>query len=96
MGYYFRQQHELLLVATRGNIPSPETENRPPSVIEIWYPRVAPNDGYYTVNVAVPFNDLFACMRQQMHCQYGAETPLPLPRHDDKQMSLFFDHAATM
>jgi N6-adenosine-specific RNA methylase IME4 len=34
MGYYARQQHELLLIATLGNLPTPEPENRPPSVIE--------------------------------------------------------------
>ena len=33
MGYYFRQQHELLLVATRGKIPAPAAEDRPSSVI---------------------------------------------------------------
>ncbi len=33
MGYYFRQQHELLLVATRGTIPTPAVEHRPSSVI---------------------------------------------------------------
>ncbi len=33
MGYYFRQQHEILLVATRGNIPAPAAVNRPSSVI---------------------------------------------------------------
>jgi N6-adenosine-specific RNA methylase IME4 len=33
MGYYARQQHELLLVATRGSLPVPEPSNRPPSVI---------------------------------------------------------------
>ena len=32
MGYYFRQQHELLLIATRGNPPAPAPENRPASV----------------------------------------------------------------
>lgn len=32
MGYYFRQQHELLLVGTKGNIPVPEPANRPRSV----------------------------------------------------------------
>ena len=32
MGYYFRQQHELLLVATRGSIPTPTPEHRPASV----------------------------------------------------------------
>lgn len=33
MGYYFRQQHELLLVATRGELPTPGPSDRPPSVI---------------------------------------------------------------
>ncbi len=33
MGYYFRQQHEILLVATRGKIPAPAAEARPSSVI---------------------------------------------------------------
>lgn len=33
MGYYFRQQHELLLVATKGNLPTPLPENRPSSVL---------------------------------------------------------------
>ncbi len=32
MGYYFRQQHELLLVATKGKMPPPEPANRVPSV----------------------------------------------------------------
>ena len=34
MGYYFRQQHELLLVATMGNPPVPDVANRVSSVIE--------------------------------------------------------------
>jgi N6-adenosine-specific RNA methylase IME4 len=33
MGYYFRQQHELLLVAARGSLPVPEPSNRVSSVI---------------------------------------------------------------
>jgi len=33
MGYYFRQQHELLLVATKGKPPTPAPGNRPPSVV---------------------------------------------------------------
>jgi len=32
MGYYFRQQHELLLVAGRGELPVPEPSARPASV----------------------------------------------------------------
>lgn len=39
MGYYFRQQHELLLVATRGAPPAPLPAHRPPSVFA--YPRGA-------------------------------------------------------
>lgn len=33
MGYYFRQRHELLLVATRGAPPAPAPEDRPESII---------------------------------------------------------------
>lgn len=33
MGYYFRQQHELLLVCKQGNLPAPEPSRRPPSVL---------------------------------------------------------------
>ena len=33
MGYYFRQQHEILLIATRGKIPAPAAEAGPSSVI---------------------------------------------------------------
>lgn len=35
MGYYFRQQHELLLVATRGDLPTPGPSDRPPSIIRV-------------------------------------------------------------
>lgn len=35
MGYYARQQHELLLICTRGNLPVPEPANRPRSVMRI-------------------------------------------------------------
>lgn len=34
MGYYARQQHELLLIGKRGNLPVPDPEDRPSSVIE--------------------------------------------------------------
>jgi N6-adenosine-specific RNA methylase IME4 len=33
MGYYFRQQHELLLVGKRGELPAPAPGNRPSSLI---------------------------------------------------------------
>jgi N6-adenosine-specific RNA methylase IME4 len=34
MGYYFRQQHELLLVGKKGALPVPDPEDRPSSVFE--------------------------------------------------------------
>ena len=34
MGYYARQQHELLLIATLGHLPVPEPDVRPSSVID--------------------------------------------------------------
>lgn len=33
MGYYFRQQHELLLVAVKGELPTPAPADRPSSVL---------------------------------------------------------------
>jgi N6-adenosine-specific RNA methylase IME4 len=33
LGYYVRNQHELLLVAMRGNLPAPLPAQRPPSVV---------------------------------------------------------------
>jgi N6-adenosine-specific RNA methylase IME4 len=33
MGYYARQQHELLLIGTRGSLPVPAPEQRPSSVV---------------------------------------------------------------
>lgn len=34
MGYFARQRHELLLIATKGNVPKPAPADRPDSVIE--------------------------------------------------------------
>lgn len=33
LGYWFRNQHEVLLVGARGDMPSPLPRNRPPSII---------------------------------------------------------------
>jgi len=35
LGYYFRQNHELLLIGKKGSIPTPDPENRPDSVVSI-------------------------------------------------------------
>ena len=33
MGYYVRNQHETILIATRGNMPAPDPANKPVSII---------------------------------------------------------------
>jgi N6-adenosine-specific RNA methylase IME4 len=60
MGYYARQQHELLLICTRGDLPAPEPENRPPSVQRI--PRdpehsVKPQEFYALIEAMYPEYD---------------------------------------
>ena len=54
MGYYFRQRHELLLVATRGGLRAPAPPDRPDSVIE------APR-GQHSAKPAI-VHDLIAAM----------------------------------
>ncbi len=56
MGYYFRQQHELLLVAVRGNPPTPSPADRPSSVFS--YPRgqhsAKPHEVYELIEAMYP------------------------------------------
>ena len=50
MGYYARQQHELLLIATRGDLPVPEPSNRPASVLRSSRTQHSRKpDEYYTI-----------------------------------------------
>lgn len=65
MGYYARQQHELLLIAVRGHIPTPEPSDRPPSVIQA--PRtehsVKPDVFYTLIEAMYPgrrYGEMFA------------------------------------
>lgn len=57
MGYYFRQQHEILLVATRGSLPAPEPEARPSSVISASRGKhsAKPAEVYELLEVMYPF-----------------------------------------
>jgi N6-adenosine-specific RNA methylase IME4 len=56
MGYYFRQQHELLLVAVRGTPPTPLPANRPASIFS--YPRgehsSKPHEVYEVIEAMYP------------------------------------------
>lgn len=54
-----------------------------------WYPKPAKNEGYTTVNVAVPFEEFRIKLWEQMHRKFGTEEPLPLSRLETNQMLLF-------
>lgn len=76
MGYYFRQRHELLLVATKGEPGVPAPENRPPSVIE--HPRgkhsAKPPQVYEIIEAmypAAPKIELFARNQRDGWEQWG-------------------------
>lgn len=77
MGYYARQQHELLLICTRGNLPVPEPHNRPRSVIRI--PRdpehsAKPTEFYGLIELMYPEYDrieLFARNRREGWAAWG-------------------------
>jgi N6-adenosine-specific RNA methylase IME4 len=59
LGYYVRNRHELLLIATRGNFPCPQPANRPSSVIEA--PRRKhsrkPDEAYEMIERMYPASD---------------------------------------
>jgi len=45
-----------------------------------WYPKVAQNDGYKTINCAVPWPILKAAVAEQMHRHFGDGVACPLPK----------------
>ena len=60
-----------------------------------WYPKPAANNGYTTVNVAVPFQEFRIRLWEQMHRKFGCDNHLPLPKMESKQGVLSFDHAVS-
>jgi N6-adenosine-specific RNA methylase IME4 len=82
MGYFFRQRHELLLVATHGSPPMPHPGERPPSVIES--PRGAhsekPIETYEFIErmyPELPKIELFARRPRGGWACWGNEAPSP-------------------
>lgn len=56
MGYYFRVQHEILMIATRGNLPVPVPDARERSVISIPYSKhsAKPHEFYGIIEKMYP------------------------------------------
>jgi N6-adenosine-specific RNA methylase IME4 len=81
LGYFVRNQHELLLVATRGEIPCPLPANRPSSVIEA--PRREhsrkPDEAYALIEQMypeLPKIELFARQARDGWARWGNEAEL--------------------
>jgi len=78
MGYYVRQQHELLLIATKGNPGTPDPPNRPSSVFLL--PREVhskkPDHVYGMIETMYPgrkYIELFARKKREGWASYGNE-----------------------
>jgi N6-adenosine-specific RNA methylase IME4 len=96
-GYYVRNQHELLLIATRGDLPAPLPAQRPPSVISS--PRREhsrkPDEAYALIErmyPELPKIELFARHARQGWACWGNEAPAPAskpsPKEDDNLVLL--------
>ena len=79
-GYYFRGQHELLLVGKRGKMPVPGESDRPPSVLHS--PRrkhsQKPHEVYIIIEALYPsqkFLELFARSKRAGWTSWGDEIP---------------------
>jgi N6-adenosine-specific RNA methylase IME4 len=82
MGYWFRNQHELLLVGTRGNPPVPAPENRFPSVIRVRREDHSkkPDIVYEMIEKMLPegkYLELFARQQRTGWTAWGNECDLP-------------------
>jgi len=80
MGYYFRQRHELLLVATRGSVATPAPSDRPDSVIEAKRLKHSAKPGvlYEMIERMYPRltkGELFARQAREGWLRWGFEAP---------------------
>jgi|ETNvirenome_6_85_1030632.scaffolds.fasta_scaffold18740_3 N6-adenosine-specific RNA methylase IME4 len=82
MGSYARQQHEILLIAKRGALPTPEPSNRPSSVVEA--PRLehsAKPEVFYELieqmYPGVPKVELFARQQRDGWAVFGNQAVAP-------------------
>lgn len=80
MGYYFRQQHELLLIGTRGSHNTPPPPSRPSSVLE--GPRTRhsakPESAYEAIERMYPERtkiELFARIARPGWTRWGFDAP---------------------
>lgn len=79
LGYWFRGQHELLLLGVRGKVPAPRPENRPSSWINA--PRRAhsqkPDEAHAVIEQMAtgPYLELFGRQTREGWTVWGEEAP---------------------
>jgi N6-adenosine-specific RNA methylase IME4 len=88
LGYFVRNQHELLVVATRGDIPSPAPAARPPSVITASRRehRRKPDEAYELIErmyPELPKIELFARSAREGWAARGNQVPAEVTVPDD-------------
>jgi N6-adenosine-specific RNA methylase IME4 len=80
LGFWVRNQHELLIIARRGDMPTPAFENRPPSVIQAARREHSrkPDEAYELIERMypdLPRIELFARSRRTGWNVWGNEAP---------------------
>jgi N6-adenosine-specific RNA methylase IME4/ParB-like chromosome segregation protein Spo0J len=88
LGYFVRNQHELLVVATRGDIPSPAPAARPPSVITASRREHSrkPDEAYELIErmyPELPKIELFARSAREGWAARGNQVPAEVTVPDD-------------
>jgi N6-adenosine-specific RNA methylase IME4 len=84
LGYFVRNQHELLIVAARGGMPSPLPANRPPSVISASRREHSrkPDEAYELIErmyPELPKIELFARSAREGWTAWGNQVPTAVP-----------------
>jgi N6-adenosine-specific RNA methylase IME4/ParB-like chromosome segregation protein Spo0J len=80
LGYFVRNQHELLIVAARGDMPSPLPSNRPPSIISAQRREHSrkPDEAYELIErmyPELPKIELFARSPREGWAAWGNQAP---------------------
>jgi N6-adenosine-specific RNA methylase IME4 len=98
-GFYFRQQHEHLLVATRGDLPAPPPHARPSSIIKA--PRGAHSEkplvAYELIEAMypeLPKIELFARKARPGWDAWGNEAPPPVSEDDGLDIPAYLRRTA--
>jgi N6-adenosine-specific RNA methylase IME4 len=98
-GYWFRNQHELLLIGTRGNVIAPAPGSQFPSVITapVGKHSQKPEEFYRVVENYFPTVskiELFARNGRENWYSYGNEAPIDEDSWDDAKVEEFEPDAA--